>query len=78
MENILTETEKINPKENTVNEKEDRYIFQYTLSFIVPFIAFILGTLLLTRDEKKDRLRGKICILMGVISVCVFLIISRL
>lgn len=79
MENTVAEkinTENTNTEETGENRKKDRYIFQYILSFILPIIGFVMGAILLTKDEKIDRLHGEICVILGLINVCACFIIS--
>lgn len=47
----------------------------YILSFIVPLVAFIFGSISLSKDSHKDKEVGTKCILLGITSSIVYLII---
>lgn len=61
-------TEELQKKKNT--------ILKYIISFIIPFIGFILGALLLSKDEKENRSQGKICIFLGLIHICIAVMLA--
>ena len=47
------------------------YAFQYVFSFLIPLIGFILGAILLSKDNDDERSVGKICIVLGVVSIII-------
>ena len=47
----------------------------YIISLIVPLVAFIFGSISLTKDLQKDKEIGTKCILLGIISSVVYLIV---
>lgn len=57
-------------------QKKWKFILKYTISFIVPFVGFIMGALLLSKDEKENRSRGKIYIFLGLIHICIALMLA--
>ena len=58
-------------------EKEDvdgagsGYGFHYVISFIIPLVGFIVGAILLGKDSPEQRSVGKICIILGLVSIVV-------
>lgn len=57
--------------ENKENIKHQSYGFQYVFSFLIPLIGFILGAILLSKDNEKEKSVGKACIVLGVISTII-------
>lgn len=49
--------------------------FQYVVSFIIPIIGFILGAILLGKDDENKQSVGKLCIVLGIISFAFSIII---
>lgn len=54
------------------------YSFQYIFSFIVPLVGFILGAILLSKDDGEQKQVGKECIVLGVFSCVLATIILML
>lgn len=60
------------------DSKENRFLFQYVISFIIPIVGFIMGAIMMA-GENEDRVsKGKVCIILGIISVILYLIIVSL
>lgn len=49
--------------------------FLYCASFLIPFIGFIAGAVMLTTDDPYKKSAGSTCIVLGVVSVIVCAII---
>lgn len=59
------------------SEGERSYTFHYVISVVVPLVGFIMGGILLTKEDEGDRSAGKVCIVAGIISsVVVYLLWS--
>jgi hypothetical protein len=72
--NYMSEEE--NEEETQVeNDKQDGYGFQYVISFLIPLIGYILGAILLSREDEESRSHGKVCIILGITSVLIYVII---
>jgi len=56
---------------NADTDRSESHAFQYIFSFLIPIIGFILGAILLSKDDEDDRSVGKVCIILGVISVLI-------
>lgn len=54
------------------------YGFQYFASFIVPLVGFILGAILLSKDDEEQKQVGKECIVLGVFSCTIAVIVLML
>lgn len=67
-----------NEANKTDVEKEESFMFQYIISFIVPLVAFILGAILLGKDDYEEKRHGKICIILGIISIVISFIFGFL
>lgn len=52
-------------------ESGEGYGFQYVVSFLIPLIGLILGAILLSKEEADSRSYGKVCIVLGIISVLI-------
>lgn len=48
-----------------------KYTFQYICSLLVPLVGFILGSILLSKDDDEQKQVGKDCVVLGIFS-CVF------
>ena len=66
---------KANNSENIENKERQSYGFQYVFSFLIPLIGFILGAILLSKDNETERSVGKTCIVLGVISTIISAVI---
>ena len=64
--------------ETAVDEETDKrsYTFQYVISFLIPLVGFILGAILLSKDDEEEKSAGKTVIVLGVISIVIGTIIS--
>lgn len=63
------------------NEEKDNgrsYTFQYIISFLIPLVGFILGAILLSKDNDEEKSVGKTCIVLGIIAIAISAIIYAL
>ena len=67
-------------KDKKVDEKisHANYSFQFISSFIVPLVGFILGAILLSKDDEEQKQVGKECIILGIFSCTIAIIITML
>lgn len=56
--------------DDSEDEKGGNYLFQYIISFLIPLIGFILGAILLSKDDEQKSV-GKACIIIGIVSTIV-------
>lgn len=51
-------------------DDEDRrsFLAQYIISFLIPFVGWIMGGIFLTRADQEEHDAGIICIALGVVS----------
>ena len=77
--NALQKAKVINPH-NKVDKKVSGTScgFQYFVSFIVPLVGFILGAILLSKDDEEQRQVGKECIVLGLFSSIIAIIVTML
>lgn len=61
--------------ENNSDEESESYTFQYIISFLIPLIGFIVGAIMMTKDNKEKVSVGKKCIVIGIFSIIIFTII---
>lgn len=54
----------------------DSYTFHYIISILVPLVGFIVGAVMLANDDTEKRSCGKICIILGIASMIVSMIVS--
>lgn len=66
-----TEDEEENEEEN---EQTSGYGFQYLVSFLIPIIGFILGAILLSKENEDSCAYGKTCIILGIVSVLIYIV----
>lgn len=52
---------------NNVDD-ESNNSFRYVFSFLIPLVGYILGAILLSKSDEKEKKVGKTCILLGVAS----------
>lgn len=65
-----------NNYDKSKDEQEERsYSFQYVISFLIPLIGFILGAILMAKDEEEKVNIGKTCIILGIASMIISVII---
>ena len=57
--------------ESEVAEEGQSYTFQFVISFLIPLVGFILGAILLGKDDSDEKSAGKACIMIGLISMVV-------
>lgn len=50
---------------------EKSYTFHYVISVVIPLVGFIMGGILLTKEDEEDRFAGKVCIVAGIISTVI-------
>ena len=64
--------------ETAADEETDKrsYTFQYIISFLIPLVGFILGAILLSKDDEEEKSAGKTVIILGIISIVIGTIIS--
>lgn len=61
---------------NEQEYEEKSYGFQYFFSFIIPIVGFVLGAVLLSKDDEDERNNGVACIVLGIISVIINIILG--
>ena len=77
--NALQKAKVINLEQRVDKKVSDaNYTFQYICSFIVPLVGFILGAILLTKDDEEQKQVGKECIIWGIFSCTIAVIITML
>ncbi len=54
---------------------EKSYTFQYIISFLIPLIGFILGAILLSKDNEDEVSIGKQCIILGIVSIIAYVVL---
>ena len=59
-------------------ERGQSYLFQYIISFLIPLVGFILGAILLSKDDEEEKSVGKTCIILGIVSVVIGVIVYLL
>ena len=42
--------------------------FRYVISFLIPLIGYILGAILLSKDNSNEKTVGQNCIILGIVS----------
>lgn len=45
------------------------YTLHYLAAFLLPFVGFILGKIMRRQEDSDQKLCGKICVLLGVLSI---------
>ena len=45
------------------------------ISFLIPLVGFILGAILLSKDNEEEKQVGKSCIILGIVAVVISTII---
>lgn len=51
--------------------KGENHTFQCIISFLIPLVGFILGAILLGKDNEDDKGLGKTCIILGIVSMVI-------
>lgn len=64
--------------ESAEEEETDKrsYAFQYVISFLIPLVGFILGAILLSKDDEDEKSAGKTVIILGIVSIVIGTIIT--
>ena len=64
--------------ETAAEEETDKrsYTFQYVISFLIPLVGFILGAILLSKDDEEEKSAGKTVIILGIVSIVIGTIIT--
>lgn len=64
--------------EAAAEEETDKrsYAFQYVISFLIPLVGFILGAILLAKDDEEEKSAGKTVIILGIVSIAIGTIIT--
>ena len=64
--------------ESEEEEETDKqsYAFQYVISFLIPLVGFILGAILLSKDDEDEKSAGKTVIILGIVSIVIGTIIT--
>lgn len=57
--------------EDEISEDGQSYTFQFVISFLIPLVGFILGAILLGKDDDDEKSAGKSCIMIGLVSIVV-------
>lgn len=52
-------------------ESSGGYGFQYVVSFLIPLIGLILGAILLSKEDIDSCFHGKVCIVLGIVSMLI-------
>lgn len=61
----------------TVEETDSKsYTFQYVISFLIPLVGFILGAILLSKDNEEEKSAGKTVIILGIIAIVIGTLIT--
>lgn len=72
-EYYLKENSETAAEEETDNKS---YTFHYVISFLIPLVGFILGAILLSKDDEEEKTVGKTLIILGIISIFIGTIIT--
>lgn len=63
------------PAEEEETDKRS-YTFQYVISFLIPLVGFILGAILLSKDDEEEKSAGKTVIILGIVSIVIGTVIT--
>lgn len=58
-----------------VENSDSGNMFRYFVSFLIPLVGFIMGAILLSKDDIHEKSAGKNCIILALISVVLATII---
>lgn len=61
--------EEIDNESSSEDVGRNSYAFHYGVSFLIPLIGFIVGAIMLGKDSAEQRSVGKICIILGILSI---------
>ncbi len=62
-----------NPEE-IIEKEESGNTFRYVISFLIPLIGYILGAILLSKDNEEEKSAGQSCIILGIVSTVIGII----
>lgn len=65
-------------EESEITDNGQSYTFQFVISFLIPLVGFILGAILLGKDDPDEKSTGKTCIIIGLITVIISGLLSTL
>ena len=59
--------------ENDMDDDDDSqsFTFNYVISFLIPLVGIIVGAIMISSEDESRRSVGKICILLGIISMAI-------
>lgn len=60
-----------NIDESAESDEKSNYTFHYVISFLIPLVGFIVGAIMLGKDDSGQRSVGKVCIICGIISIVI-------
>lgn len=61
-----------------MQEMEQSFMFHYIISFLIPFVGYIVGAVMLASNDKTKVSSGKVCIILAIIStVLAWIIVCR-
>lgn len=49
--------------------------FRYVISFLIPLVGYILGAILLSKDSEEEKSVGQNCIILGIVSAVIAVIV---
>ena len=58
-----------------IDPVRESYTFHYIISFLIPFVGFIMGAVMLAGDSMEKRTRGKTCIVTAIVSFLINVIL---
>lgn len=66
-----------NDTDEITNDEKDSesYLFQYVISAIIPLVGFITGAIMMSSDNEYKSSAGKICVILGLLSLILSIII---
>ncbi len=68
----------INRMHRKAHRKAQSYGFHFVVSFLVPLVGFILGSILLSNSDVETQTTGERCIILGIISSLIIVIITAI
>ena len=66
--NFYLNNENEEDEESAITESGQSYTFQFVISFLIPLVGFILGAILLGKDDPDEKSAGKACIIIALIT----------
>ena len=57
-------------------EESESYLFQYIISFLIPLVGFILGAIMMGKDDSEKVDVGKKCVITGIVSIVIYVVIT--